>query len=509
MFEMNTWFYQQIRYLLFSPKSWITPRRLVKQSVTFIKYTKNRKLLMLQNKVITFFLISFIVIELQAQNLVPNYSFENHTGCPTFASQLNLASPWFNPTLGTPEYYNACAQISSYASVPLNLFEGFQYAKTGDGYAGIYVFRTNSTNMREYVEIALDTSLIPNKCYYFEMFVNLHNGFQYASDGIGAYFSTGPITSLNFNALPYNPQIANPSGSFISDTANWTLISGYFTAQGGENHLTIGNFKNDANTHYINIYPNAPFQNESYILIDDILLTPVLFDFDLGNDTIICEGDNIVLNAATPGATYLWQDGSTNATFNVLQEGTYWVTVFMGNCSKSDTIQIKYTSPPIINPYDSLLCNGQNLHIDVLTENATYLWNDGSTNSFINITTSGEYWVIISNQCGSITDSIQIGYHDCYCNLFVPNSFTPNNDEKNEQFFPSIECNFLDTYEFKIFNRWGELVFITNNQNEKWNGTYNGKLSTNGVYVWTLNYTGKNNGEIISASKYGKVSLIK
>ena len=191
------------------------------------------------------------------QNLVPNESFESNTSCPTFASQLDLAAPWYNPTTGTPEYYNACATAASYASVPNNLLGGFQPARTGQAYTGIYVYRTDIPQMREYMEIPLSAPLEAGQCYHFEMYVNLHNSFQMAVDGVGAYFSAGPIGSTNVSVLPYTPQVQNPAGNILSDTLNWTLVSGYFTAEGGEDYLTIGNFKKDDASKWENVSPTA------------------------------------------------------------------------------------------------------------------------------------------------------------------------------------------------------------------------------------------------------------
>jgi hypothetical protein len=177
-----------------------------------------------------------------SQNLVPNYSFETYTLCPTFASQLDRAYPWFKASFEMPEYYNSCALISDFVSVPSNS-NGFQYARTGEAYVGIFVSHFNVINVREYIEVKLDSTLIEDQCYYFEMYVNQPNDVRYGSDGIGAYFSVGMVTSPGYTVFPYNPQISNPGGNIISDTLNWTRISGYFTAKGGEDYLTIGNLK--------------------------------------------------------------------------------------------------------------------------------------------------------------------------------------------------------------------------------------------------------------------------
>src|SRR5947207_14609609 len=86
-----------------------------------------------------------MITNLWAQvNLIPNGDFEYYSDCPGYENELynlNKAVPWFNPTLNTPDYFNACdSLIPSYASsgVPDN-FEGSQYPHSGFGYAGISV----------------------------------------------------------------------------------------------------------------------------------------------------------------------------------------------------------------------------------------------------------------------------------------------------------------------------------------------------------------------------------
>jgi gliding motility-associated-like protein len=71
-------------------------------------------------------------------------------------------------------------------------------------------------------------------------------------------------------------------------------------------------------------------------------------------------------------------------------------------------------------------------------------------------------------------------------NLYVPNTFTPDNDKFNDEWF--IFINGIDIYEFElvVFNRWGEIVWESRNPNKGWNGTYNGQPVPEGTYVWQI-----------------------
>jgi hypothetical protein len=182
-----------------------------------------------------------------------------------------------NPTLqfsngGTPDYYNQCAIATSEVSVPNNHF-GFQPAHNGNGYAGVHLFDGTLVDYREYVEGILSTTLVSNITYHFQMYVNLANNVKYSTDAFGVYFSDTLITGItNYFPLPFTPQINNAAG-IISDTLNWTLVNGNYTATGGENYLIIGNFKNNSNTVLTTINNSAPYY-KAYIYIDDVCLSP-------------------------------------------------------------------------------------------------------------------------------------------------------------------------------------------------------------------------------------------
>jgi gliding motility-associated-like protein len=227
---------------------------------------------------------------------------------------------------------------------------------------------------------------------------------------------------------------------------------------------------------------------------------------ELPNDTNICQGDTLTLDASTTNATYLWQDNSTTPTFNTTQQGTYWVEVTVKNCSTSDTIQVNYNPIPTVNiGNDTTICQGETLLLDATTPTATYLWQDNSTHPTFNVTQQGSYWIEVSlTNCGPISDTITISLEGCECTLYIPNSFTPNSDNKNDQFLPIFDCDITE-YSFLIFNRWGEIIFETNILNHSWNGDFQGKTCPTGVYVCVVKY--KNEGSY--QKKYGQVALLK
>lgn len=93
-----------------------------------------------------------------------------------------------------------------------------------------------------------------------------------------------------------------------------------------------------------------------------------------------------------------------------------------------------------------------------------------------------------------------------HCLIEVPTAFTPNNDGLNDWFQPHSALKALN-YHFRVFNRWGQLVFESRNWMERWNGKVNGQSQTTGVFVWMLSYIHKDTGQ--SIFRKGTVALIK
>jgi hypothetical protein len=215
-------------------------------------------------------LISFGVIQTgSAQNLVPNPSFETFTACPAGLSDF-YATSWSAPTTGSPDYYNACAAPPTGVSVPTNSF-GSQAARTGVAYAGFIVRPTN--DYREYVQAQLTQPLLPGQIVQIEFWVSYPEGSRDAIDRIGAYLSVGAVGPIaNSSPLPLVPQVESPAGVFLNDETSWMQVTGTYTAAGGETHITLGNFRDNAST---NVQQNSGFYPGSYYYIDDVSVVVV------------------------------------------------------------------------------------------------------------------------------------------------------------------------------------------------------------------------------------------
>jgi gliding motility-associated-like protein len=92
--------------------------------------------------------------------------------------------------------------------------------------------------------------------------------------------------------------------------------------------------------------------------------------------------------------------------------------------------------------------------------------------------------------------------------FYVPNSFTPNGDGTNDIFLPVMTSGFdRDSYTLSIYNRWGEEIFLTNDPEEGWDGTYMGVEAQIGVYTWKINFGAFQNEDAFE--HVGHVTLVK
>jgi len=140
------------------------------------------------------------------------------------------------------------------------------------------------------------------------------------------------------------------------------------------------------------------------------LSLPIL---DLGMDQEICESQNFILDASSVDADYIWSNGSTAPSISVTESGTYSVISTNSCGSVNDEINITvYPTPEFNVTTDTTVCAGTVLELSAPGWQATYLWNDGSTNEVLTVDSAGIYSVTVSDNCGQFTDQVEITYLD-------------------------------------------------------------------------------------------------
>ncbi|MBL0329049.1 MAG: T9SS type A sorting domain-containing protein [Bacteroidetes bacterium] len=234
-------------------------------------------------KILSFIFIS-IVLGITAscsyaQNLVPNYSFEVYDTCPFSAGQIYYSPPWTDPSNSSSDYFNSCASPGA-DGVPINGF-GKENAKDGNAYAGFVMFAGPSgLNAREYIQVPLTSPLVADTCYSLICYVSIADNYKYSITNIGAYFSSSAVSTCYTCLMPYTPQINYYDASGIADTSGWYKVEAIFRAQGGEQYITIGNYKSDAAATPIIV--NSGGGDFAYYYIDSVSLVKVSCPIDIG-----------------------------------------------------------------------------------------------------------------------------------------------------------------------------------------------------------------------------------
>jgi len=141
-------------------------------------------------------------------------------------------------------------------------------------------------------------------------------------------------------------------------------------------------------------------------------------------------------------------------------------------------------------------------------QSATYFWpHNGSTNPDQILDTAGIYEVVIEN-CHSITHEFVEVKDYCHCDLFIPNAFSPNQDQLNDTFGAIDNCN-VTYYKLEIYDRWGKRLFKTEDINVFWDGTYNQEMVKSDVYFYTVEYTPASSNSLVkNAYKQGSVLVV-
>jgi gliding motility-associated-like protein len=228
---------------------------------------------------------------------------------------------------------------------------------------------------------------------------------------------------------------------------------------------------------------------------------------NLPNDTSLCKGDSLlVIPKSNLHCIYLWKNKLTDSYITVKNTDKYWVKAYTKFCIAYDTINVVFNSLP--QPYlgtDSIICFDNILKLSTQNDFLEYKWQDSSTNKEFLVTTSGKYWLTVFNGYCVGADSIYITFKECNCQLYIPTAFSPNKDGKNETFEINNSCEFI-RYNFRVFNRWGEKIFETNNPLNSWDGRYNENDCPEGIYAYTIQYL-HNKQDLINKS--GIITLLR
>lgn len=210
----------------------------------------------------------------------------------------------------------------------------------------------------------------------------------------------------------------------------------------------------------------------------------------LGADTVLCEGESLEVDAGNAGASYLWSTGVTTQTTFITHAGTLSVTVNNGYCQSTDAITVQFNPSPARMAanqfYTCLDDEPRYVVLDAGNVGSRYDWSTGESSQVILAGAYGWYIVEVTNQYDCATRDSANVIEFCPSSIWIPNTFTPNADGTNDIFLP-VGKN-IATMHMRIFDRWGEMLFESDDMSMGWDGTYNGEVVKNDMYVWRLTY---------------------
>jgi gliding motility-associated-like protein len=244
---------------------------------------------------------------------------------------------------------------------------------------------------------------------------------------------------------------------------------------------------------------------------DDVIVTTVPYPTVLTRgDTSICYEDTVQI-FASGGVRYQWTPTGTLSASDIpdplaypLTTTTYRVAVFDNlGCPKPsfDSVRIRVIPPvPAFAGNDTAIVLGQPLQLRA-TGGSFYNWspptglsNPNVGNPIATLSNDFTYSVRVSTPEGCFAyDTMNVKVFFTDPDIFVPTAFTPNNDGKNDKLKP-IPVGVQSMEYFRVYNRYGQLVFSTSTIGEGWDGRINGKEQVNSSYAWYVqgtDYLGK------------------
>lgn len=221
--------------------------------------------------ILFFFILSNVA--LPSQNLVVNPSFEDYFDCPRDMSLFHRnVKDWTIPNKGTTDYFNSCSEKMGFKN-----FNGYQEARTGNGYAGIYVYFKK--DYREYVQGSLKSTLERGKKYQIKFYISLAENSRYALKALGIMMTTEKFNTSTSNSFIHAEHFAKRipnmkyrpifNKTFYDDDKKWMEVSFTYTAGGFENYFALGNFNRNSETDTSKAR-KSKYESFSYYYIDDI-----------------------------------------------------------------------------------------------------------------------------------------------------------------------------------------------------------------------------------------------
>ncbi|MFM7729250.1 MAG: gliding motility-associated C-terminal domain-containing protein, partial [Flavobacteriales bacterium] len=246
-------------------------------------------------------------------------------------------------------------------------------------------------------------------------------------------------------------------------------------------------------------------------------------------DFTICAGEQVTIDVENPNPllTYSWTpeepilSGQNTASIVVLIDEPTLFTVHSTSaegCTASDSVMVSWSglnpTTVVATTNQFVIASGENALLSAQPAGYTYQWTPAESLNNPALQTplaSPEqttiYTVTVSDSQCSASDTVEVRVLNLVCgppNIFIPNTFTPNADRDNEKLY--VRGLNLSKIHLAIYNRWGQVVFETNSQNEGWDGTFKDMKVDPDVFVYYLEATCEGGEEYFEK---GNVTVIR
>lgn len=210
----------------------------------------------------------------------------------------------------------------------------------------------------------------------------------------------------------------------------------------------------------------------------------------------ICKEDSLVVDCSLY-ADYKWSDGYGELVRVLKEPGEYHLEVIdIHGCAGEVVYGVH--SLPLVSLPDTLIFEGETVEykLNLNPDFGPYRirWQDGSVGEELSVSKEATYSVVVTDNIGCTgSDTTFLTVRPRF--IAAPDAFLPKSNSENAKFYLK-EVNFVNRFEMYIYDRWGELVFKTNEIGLKggWNGTFKGMECQSGVYVWVAFSDGKEVG---------------
>ncbi len=454
-----------------------------------------------------------------AQNLVINPGFEDHDRCVA-AHRVDFFKgnfSWTRLKPSTPDLF-CTGGLSTDNGVPDN-YQGSQTAHRGGAYSGLVTeFITDEGDVcREYSIGRLQTPLEKGSWYYLEFFYSLADKAGYSMNHLGMKLLTD-VDNLDFSTCPaigkayYLAEADIESLESRLETKYWHKVSGTYQAHGGEKYVMLGCFaasdKTIINYRLLN-GSSTKGRYSSYYYFDDIRVLRI--GVKLPDTVYLCPGDSYELHARVDTSLHAqlsWNTGQSGDKLTVHSEGRYILSLDFDDVHIKDTTDVVLLPDKLELGADTFGCSDEPFFLRAPEHFDRYEWEDGSSSKTRLIAAKGTYALTVENACGLFSDEIEVDILDCSCQIYIPNVFTPNGDDQNEDFGPFVLClnPTILSYEFSVFDRWGAKLFHTTEPSGRWTP----KNALPGVYTYIMRMRIKRpDGEELDIMRAGDVVLMK